>query len=209
MSKFEWRKALKELYSPKNQPVLIDVPTMQFFTIEGRGNPNTSIEFKENIEVLYSLSYAVRMMPKQGKTPDGYYEYTVFPLEGHWDLDEVGRKLDYLDKDHFVYKLMIRQPDFVTEELFQYAVNLVKEKKPKLKIDAVKFENIREGLCVQAMHHGSFDTEPETFELMEQFCSDNNLKRIEKTHREIYITDARRTPPERAKTVLRFKVNQI
>ena len=206
MKKFEWRKELKELYLPKKDPVKIEVPQMKFFTVEGRGNPNTSKEFKDSIEILYSLSYAIRMMPKKGITPEGYFEYTVFPLEGHWDLDEEGRRLDYLDKDHFVYKLMIRQPDFVTQELFQYALKSVEEKNSKLNIDTVKFEETSEGLCVQAMHFGSFDTEPETFKLMEQYCSENNLKRIEMTHKEIYITDARRTPPERSKTVLRFKV---
>lgn len=208
MSKFEWRKELKELYLPKQQPTKIEVPEMQFFTIEGSGNPNTNEQFKENVEILYALSYAIRMMPKKGVTPKGYYEYTVFPLEGHWDLDEEGRKLDYLDKNHFVYKLMIRQPDFIADELFQYALNSVKEKKSQLNLNQVNFEKIREGLCVQAMHIGSYDEEPKTFERMEQFCAENNLKRVEKTHKEIYISDARRTPPEKLKTVLRFKVSE-
>ena len=104
---------------------------------------------------------------------------------------------------------MIRQPDFVTEDLFQYALNSVKEKKTNPNLDHVKFEKITEGLCVQSMHVGSYEEEPKTFELMEQFCSENNLKRIEKTHKEIYISDARRTLPEKLKTVLRFKVNEI
>lgn len=209
MSKYEWRKELKELYLPKKEPTKIEVPKMQFFTVEGSGDPNTSKQFKGNIEILYSLSYAIRMMPRQGITPEGYFEYTVFPLEGHWDLDEEGRKLDYLDKNHFVYKLMIRQPDFVTEDLFQYAINRVKDKKKNINLDTAKFEVITEGLCVQAMHIGSYDKEPKTFELMEQFCSENKLKRIEKTHKEIYISDARRTSPERLNTVLRFKVAEL
>jgi len=209
MKKFEWRKELKNLYLPKREAVKIEVPKMKYFTVEGSGNPNTSKQFKENIEILYSLSYAIRMMHKKGIMPEGFFEYTVFPLEGHWDLDEVGRKLEYLDKERFVYKLMIRQPDFVTEDLFQYALTSVKEKNSELNLETVKFEDISEGLCVQAMHSGSFDTEPETFKLMEQFCSENKLKRIEKAHKEIYITDARRTPPERSKTVLRFKVAEL
>lgn len=207
MTKFEWRKELKELYLPGKKPTIIDVPEMKFFAIDGRGNPNDE-PFKEHIEILYGLSYAIRMMPKKGMTPEGYFEYTVFPLEGHWDLDEEGRKRDYLDKDHLVYKLMIRQPDFVTEELFQYAVDTVKKKKPNLNVEQVKFETIREGLCVQAMHIGSYDDEPKTFERMEQFCLENNLKRAEKTHKEIYISDMRRTAPEKLKTVLRFKVTK-
>ncbi|MED3793109.1 GyrI-like domain-containing protein [Niallia alba] len=208
MSKFEWRKQWKDLYLPKKQPVKIEVPEMKFFTIEGSGNPNGK-EFKDNLEILYALSYAIRMMPKKGITPEGYFEYTVFPLEGHWDLDEEGRKLDYLNKDHLVYKLMIRQPDFVTEQLFQYAVNTVKQKKTNIQLDNVQFEFITEGLCVQAMHVGSYDDEPKTFEFMEQFCLQNNLKRAEKTHKEIYISDIRKTSPEKLKTVLRYKVIEI
>ena len=208
MLKFEWRKQLKDLYLPGKKPTTIDVPAMKYFTIEGKGNPNGE-GFKESVEPLYALSYAIRMMPKKGITPEGYFEYTVFPLEGIWDLDEEGRKLDYLDKDHLVYQLMIRQPDFVTEELFQYAVDTVKQKKPALQLDKVKFETIEEGLCVQAMHIGSYDTEPETFALMEQYCSQNNLERIEKIHKEIYISDARKTAPEKLKTVLRFKVKAL
>ena len=198
----------KDLYLPKKQPVKIEVPEMKFFTIEGSGNPNGK-EFKDNLEILYALSYAIRMMPKKGITPEGYFEYTVFPLEGHWDLDEEGRKLDYLNKDHLVYKLMIRQPDFVTEQLFQYAVNTVKQKKTNIQLDNVQFEFITEGICVQAMHVGSYDDEPITFELMEQFCLQNNLKRAEKTHKEIYISDIRKTSPEKLKTVLRYKVIEI
>lgn len=208
MIKYEWRKHSKVLYLPKNQTTIIEVPTMKFFTIEGSGNPNSD-QFKVNIEILYAMSYAIRMMPKKGVTPEGYFEYTVFPLEGHWDLDEEGRKLDYLNKDHFVYKLMIRQPEFVSEELFQYAMDSIKLKLKNPDLDTLKFEEINEGLCVQSMHIGSYEEEPKTFELMEQFCAENKLKRGEKTHKEIYISDARKTPPEKLKTVLRFKVNRI
>lgn len=208
MSKFEWRKELKDFYLPKKQPMFIEVPEMKFFTIEGSGNPNSE-QFNELVEVLYGLSYAIRMMPKKGITPEGYFEYTVFPLEGHWDLDEEGRKLDHLDKDHFVYKLMIRQPDFVTEDLFQYAIDHLKGKKPKLPVDLAQFETITEGPCVQVMHIGSYDDEPKTFQLMEDYCIEKNLRRAEKTHKEIYISDPRKTAPEKLKTVLRIKVERL
>lgn len=207
MSKFEWRKELKDLYLPK-KPTKIDVPSMKYFTIEGRGNPNNE-QFNEYVEALYSLSYGIRMLSKKGITPEGYFEYTVFPLEGVWDLDEVGRTLDYLSKDHFVYKLMIRQPDFVTEDLFHNVLESVKQKKSNRQLDNVKFETLIDGLCVQTMHIGSYDDEPATFALMEQYCDQNNLKRIEKTHKEIYISDPRRTSPEKLKTVLRFKVAEL
>lgn len=106
--KHEWRKHEKELYLPREKPTLASVPEQKFFMIRGKGNPNSD-EFSEKIEVLYSLSYAIRMMPKQGYTPEGYFEYTVYPLEGLWDLTEEGRTLDTLDKEELLYTIMIRQ----------------------------------------------------------------------------------------------------
>lgn len=209
MSKYEWRKEDKELYLSSKKPTKIFVPELKYFTIEGKGNPNSD-SFTDNVEALYALSYTIRMMPKKGVTPNGYFEYTVFPLEGHWDLDEEGRILNYLDKTHFVYKLMIRQPEFVDEDLFQYAaVAAVMQKKSNVDLSRVQYELIAEGLCVQAMHVGSYDDEPATFELMEEYCLQSNLKRAEKTHKEIYLSDPRKTAPEKMKTVLRFKVTEV
>ncbi|KTD84652.1 GyrI-like domain-containing protein [Paenibacillus etheri] len=207
MTKFEWKKHDKALYVPGQKPVLIEVPEMQYFTIQGKGDPNGEA-FQEHVEVLYALSYAIRMMPKQGVTPEGYFEYTVFPLEGCWDLAEEGRKLDYLDKDHLIYTLMIRQPDFVTEDLFQWAKEQVQRKKRHLNVESARLDKIIEGSCVQVMHLGSYDNEPETFTMMEEYCADHQLRRAEKTHKEIYLTDARKTLPEKLKTVLRFKVER-
>ena len=127
--KYEWRKQEKNLYLPKQKPELITVPAQKFFMIKGKGNPNSE-EFSEKIGVLYSLAYAIRMMPKQGFTPEGYFEYTVYPLEGIWDLSEEGRKLETLNKDELLYTIMIRQPDFVTEEVVQKAFERVRKKKP-------------------------------------------------------------------------------
>ncbi|MBK5654386.1 MAG: GyrI-like domain-containing protein, partial [Rhizobium sp.] len=118
MMKYEWRKQEKEFYLPKEKPVSIVVPKMKFFMLDGKGNPNSDT-FAEAIQVLYSLSYTIKMIPKMGITPEGYFDYTVFPLEGIWDLSEEGRLMDTLDKDELIYTIMIRQPDFVTEELAQ------------------------------------------------------------------------------------------
>ncbi|MGL6104629.1 GyrI-like domain-containing protein [Romboutsia sp.] len=205
--KYEWRKKDKKLYLPKDNPIVIHVPKMSYFTIEGKGNPNGE-DFKKCVEALYSLSYTIRMFPKKEIYPYGYYEYTVFPLEGVWDLDEEGRKLDYLDKDHLVYKLMIRQPDFVDDQLFNLAKELVLKKKKDSLIDEVKFEEIEEGLCLQMLHIGSFDTEPETFDIMEKYCAENNYIRESKIHKEVYISDPRKVDPEKLKTVLRFKIRE-
>jgi hypothetical protein len=203
--KYEWKKQDKKLYLPKNKPELIEIPSMKFFMIQGRGNPNDEA-FSEAIGVLYSLSYAVRMLSKSGETPEGYFEYTVFPLEGIWGQDEEGRKMKTLDKDRLIYTLMIRQPDFLTEELAKLVIEKTKKKKPHALLDKVEFGTLEEGTCVQMMHIGSYDNEPESFKIMEEFCQNKGLKRKEKIHREIYISDFRKTQPEKLKTVLRFKV---
>ncbi|MEH7613601.1 GyrI-like domain-containing protein [Gottfriedia acidiceleris] len=196
------------MYLPKSKPSKINIPTFKYITIEGKGNPNNEF-FKENVEALYSLAYAIKMLPKKGIVPEGYFDYTVFPLEGVWDLDEEGRKLDYLNKKHLLYKLMIRQPDFVTEDLTYIILDQLKQKKKNPLLANVKLESITEGLCVQTMHTGSYDDEPRTFKLMEEFCMENNLQKVQKTHKEIYISDARKTQPEKLKTVLRFQVQEL
>lgn len=206
--KYEWRKQEKNLYIPKQKPELITVPEQKFLMIKGQGNPNSE-EFSEKIGVLYSLAYAIRMMPKQGYTPEGYFEYTVYPLEGVWDLTEEGRKLDTLNKDELVYTIMIRQPDFVTEEVVEKAFENVRKKKPHPLLDEVTFSTIKEGLCVQILHIGSYDNEPESFKLMDEFAEKNKLERICMTHREIYLSDFRRVEADKLKTVLRYRVKTI
>ena len=206
--KYEWKKNDKALYLPKNQPEVIKVPAMKFFMLKGKGNPNHE-SFAEAIGVLYSLSYGIKMMPKKGVTPEGYFEYTVFPLEGVWDLAEEARGLATLDKDSLIYTIMIRQPEFVTDELAQEVLESTKLKKPHPLLDSVQFGSIDEGLCVQMLHIGPYDTETESFNKMEEFSADNQLRRLSKIHREIYISDFRKTEPEKLKTVLRFKVEKI
>ncbi len=203
--KYEWRKKEKELYLPATQPAKIDVPPINYFTLKGKGNPNSEA-FKESVEALYALSYAIRMLPKKGITPEGYYEYTVFPIEGVWDLDEEGRQLEQLDKDRLVYKLMIRQPEFVTAELFSVAKEVSAKKVSEVLLQSAKFDRIEEGLCVQCMHSGDYDSEPVTFSKMDDFCAANHLTRIDKRHREIYIRDPRKSDPAKLKTVLRYKI---
>ena len=203
--KYEWRKQGKELYLPKNKPEIVTVPSFKFFMIEGKGNPNSE-DFSEAVGVLYSLAYAVKMLPKKGIIPEGYFDYTVFPLEGIWDLAEEARTLDTLDKSKLIYTIMIRQPDFVTDDLAKEVIEMVKKKKPHPLLNKVRFNSLEDGRCVQMLHLGSFDDEPKSFSIMEGYCIENNLKRISKIHREIYISDARKTQPDKLKTVLRFKI---
>lgn len=205
--KYEWRKQEKEFYLPKQKPEIIDVPEQKFLTIKGKGNPNGP-EFADRIGVLYSMAYAIRMMPKKGFMPDGYFEYTVYPLEGIWDLSEEGRKLDILDKDELVYTLMIKQPDFVTEEIVQRAYEAVSKKKPHPLLQEVSFESIQEGLCVQILHVGPYDDEWRSFELIDEFIQQHPYKRKTLQHREIYLSDFRRVEPAKLKTVLRYKLEK-
>lgn len=205
--KHEWKKQEKSLYLPSTQPELVTVPKQMFLMINGQGDPNRQ-DFAERVHVLYSLAYAIRMMPKQGYTPDGYFEYTVYPLEGVWDLTEEGRKSDILNKDELIYTLMIRQPDFVTREVVAQASEKTKKKKPHPLLDEVRFDTLEEGLCVQMLHIGSYDSESQSFEVMNKFTEDSNLQRISLLHREIYISDAQRVEASKLKTVLRFMVSQ-
>jgi len=203
--KYEWKKQAKELYQPNNKPELVTVPNFKFFMLDGKGNPNSE-EFSEAVGVLYSLSYSVKMLPKKDIIPEGYFDFTVFPLEGIWDLAEEARTLEILDKNSLIYTIMIRQPDFVTDKLAQEVINSVMLKKPHPLLNQVRFDRLEEGLCVQMLHLGAYDDEPESFSIMEDYCDQNNLRRITKIHREIYLSDARKIQPKRLKTVLRFKV---
>lgn len=203
--KHEWRKHEKSLYLPKATPDLVEVPAQKFFMIDGQGNPNGE-EFAERVKVLYSMAYAVRMMPKGGVTPPGYVEYTVYPLEGIWSLTEKGRKLKELNKDEFLYTIMIRQPEFVTKEVAQMALEKVTKKNPHPFLERVYFQTSEESLNIQMLHIGPYDDEPESFAKMDEFAQENNLLRIEKEQREIYLSDARKVAPEKLKTVLRYKV---
>jgi hypothetical protein len=205
--KHDWKKADKQFYLPKTKPELVKVPPFKFFSIRGQGDPNDK-PFQENIGVLYSLAYTIKMSPKNNFAPKDYFEYTVYPLEGIWDLTEEAKKLNAttLDKSQLVFNLMIRQPDFVTKDFAIEAIERTKKKKYHPLLKKVKFEIIEDSLCVQMMHIGSYDNEPVSFSQMEDFCSLNGYKRESKQHREIYLSDFRKVSPDKLKTVLRFRI---
>lgn len=207
--KHEWSKHEKQFYLPKNKPELISIPQFKFFTIEGNGNPNDDF-FAEYVGVLYSLSYGIKMSPKKGLAPAGYFDYTVYPLEGVWDLNEEARKSfdGTINKKDLVFKLMIRQPDFVDSNFALQILELTKKKKPHSLLEKVRFEERIEGDCIQMLHLGSYDDEPGSFRMMENFAEQENYSRISKTHREIYLSDARKVSPDKLKTVLRFRIEK-
>ena len=202
--KYEWKKAEKSHYNPGKQPQLVDIPTFKFFTLAGHGNPNDAF-FAEYIGCLYSLSYALKM---QWKKKNGF-DYAVYPLEGIWSLQSpTPRDNGGLDKKNLIFNLMIRQPDFVSPKYAREIIEEVKIKKPHPLLGNVKFESLSEGLCVQMLHTGSYDNEPASFAEMNSFAAKNGLSRKNATHREIYLSDARKVPPEKLKTILRFQVEQ-
>lgn len=205
--KHEWKKTEKRFYLPKDRPEFVSLPEFRYFTIEGNGNPNDPF-FADYISVLYALSYGVKMSPKKGIAPEQYFDHTIYPLEGVWDLTETGRRAydGTVNKNELVFKLMVRQPDFVSEDFALEILAQTKAKKSLPLLEKVRFEAISEGDCVQMLHQGSYDTEPESFRRMEAFAAENGYRRLSKTHKEIYLSDARKTAPEKLKTVLRFKV---
>lgn len=201
--KIDYKKDFSQLYMPNMLPEIVEVPRLPFFMVSGSGDPNSE-EFSRVVEALYSLSYAVRMSYKSDDVPAGYYEYTVFPLEGVWDL--LDRTKPATDKNNLKYTIMIRQPDFLTEKWFVRFLEQTKKKKSNPFLEKVRFEHVDEGLCCQMMHIGSFDDEPKSFARMEAFCEENGYIRTSKIHREIYLSDPRKTKPEKLKTVLRFLI---
>lgn len=203
MEKLEYKKVYKDLYLPKDKPTIIEIPPINFVTIDGEGDPNGD-EFGLATTALYSFSYAVKMSYKSKEIPASFYDYTVFPLEGVWDL--VDKSKPSTDKSNYAYSIMIRQPDFLDNKLFERFLTQTKKKKPNPYLDKLQFKTIDEGLCCQILHLGSYDDEPASFEKMKQYCKENGYERTSLKHREIYLSDPRKTEASKLKTVLRFKV---
>lgn len=209
MKKHEWRKAEKEIYLPKSKPEFIDVPEFNFLTIEGEGNPNSK-SFADHIRALYASSYGIKMGLKK-MSLSNCTDYTVYPLEGVWDLNEEGRKAynGEINKDDLVFTLMIRQPDFLDEKLANEFLVKTFEKRKEPLLKQVKFQKLQEGPSLQMLHIGSYDNEKTSFEIMHAFALENRLARKSLIHREIYLSDFRKVAEEKLKTVLRFEVETI
>ena len=211
MEKIDYKKQQKELYCPKIEPVLITVPEMCFIAVDGRGSPNDPDgDYQVAVETIYALAYTIKMAPKSGIAIDAYSEYVMPPLEGLWWLDD-GAKPDFRDKSRYCWTSMVRQPDFVTQALFELAKTLVKKKKPLLDTGKASRITFTEGLCVQCMHIGPFDDEPATLEKMKRFIAERglacDLSDIRK-HHEIYFSDPRKSDISKMKTILRYPVRR-
>ena len=208
----DYKKEQKELYQPKTTPSIVDVPEMVFIMVDGKGDPNTSEDFHTAVEVLYGLSYSIKMSKKSGAAPEGYFEYVVPPLEGLWDLENArvfpGEEA-IPDKSDLVWIVMIRQPEFVTTEVFEAAKAALAKKKPGLDTGGARLELFTEGLCAQVMHLGSYDDEPATLAMLNEYIEESGYttnKARKRRHHEIYLSDPNKTVPEKLKTVLRHPI---
>ena len=206
--KLDYKKEYKDLYLPKTKPALIDVPPICFIMADGKGAPGGE-EYQSALHALYALTFTIKMSRMSGRQPEGYFEYVVPPLEGLWH-GEPGW-FERGDRDEWLWTSMIRQPEFVTQEVFEWAEEECRRKKPDADVSRVRLETFREGLCVQAMHVGPYAKEAETLGLLRRFMEENGLEDMtgsERKHHEIYLGDPRRTAPERLRTVLRLPVER-
>ena len=198
--KYEWRKQEKQLYGAKTTPALVTVPTQSCIMINGEGNPN-DMGFSNRVSALYSVAYAVKMAYK--KTAKGEYDdFAVYPLEGIWQKIEN----DELIKEKLRYTLLIRQPDFLREDSVYAALERTKPRKSNPLLEEVRFGAVPGETCVQLLHIGPYDDEPDSFAKLDEFVRAHSLTRAEDCHREIYLNNATRTEKSRLKTILRYRV---
>ncbi len=199
MDKIDFKKELKTLYKPSAKKVdIVEVPKLNYFMVDGEGDPNTSQSFQDAIDVLYPLSYTLKFMIKKGELG---IDYGVLPLEGLWWADDMS-SFSVENKDGWKWTLMIMQPDFVTKEMVQEAMEQVKVKKNPVSLPLVRFESFEEGKVAQIMHIGPFSEEGPTVEKVHSFIEENGSQRRGK-HHEIYLSDIRRAAPEKWKTIIR------
>lgn len=208
--KLDYKKEYKHLYLPPTKPSIIDVPEMTFIVVDGEGDPNTSEAYKEAVELIYGLSYSIKMSKMKSTQPEGYFEYVVPPLEGLWWGDNLDfERMVITDKNKFCWTSMIRQPEFVTEEVFQVAQETLSKKKPDLDVSKARLLTFHEGLCVQILHIGSYDDESTSIKRMDEYALSNGY-RIDisdfRKHHEIYLSDPRKTVSTKLKTVIRHPI---
>lgn len=208
--KFDYKKEYKEFYMPKAKPAIVTVPEMNYIAVRGKGNPNDEGgEYKASIALLYGIAFTIKMSKMGGRSIDGYFDYVVPPLEGFWRQEGVSG-IDYSRKEDFNFISVIRLPDFVGREDFDWAVSEASRKK-KTDFSGVEFWEYDEGECVQCMHIGPYDDEPATIELMHKFAEENGFEpdiSEVRMHHEIYLSDPRKCAPERLKTVVRHPIRR-
>lgn len=205
---FDFKKEYKEYYMPPKTPTIVTVPPMNYIAVRGQGDPNIEDgEYKQAIGLLYGIAFTIKMSKKGSRQIEGFFDYVVPPLEGFWWQDGV-EGIDYTHKENFKWISLIRLPDFVTKDDFDWAVAQATEKK-KSDFSKAEFLTYNEGLCVQCMHIGSYDEEPATVRLMHELMEQEGYSLAisdKRFHHEIYLSDARRVAPEKLKTVIRHPI---
>jgi len=208
---FDYKKEYKEFYLPQREPSIVEIPKMNYLAIRGKGNPNEENgEYKATIELLYTIAFTIKMSYKGSHKIQGYFEYVIPPLEGLWWQEGKNDGIDYTQKDQFHFISMMRLPDFVTKEEFDWAIQEATQKKKK-DFSKVEFLTYDEGVCVQCMHIGPYDTEPETIEKMEEIMQENGYEldfNQGRYHHEIYLSDPRRCEASKLKTVIRHPIQK-
>ena len=208
---FDFKKEYKEFYMPKNKPEIVTVPRANYIAVRGEGDPNEAGgAYQRAIGILYAVAYTLKMSYKTDHKIEGFYEYVVPPLEGFWRQDGI-EGVDYSNKAAFRWISVIRLPAFVTKEDFAWAVETASRKK-KMDCSPAEFLTVEEGLCVQIMHLGAFDDEPATVAVMDAYLAQNgyaNDLSAGRLHHEIYMSDARKVPPEKWKTVIRHPIKKL
>ncbi len=209
---FDYKKEYKEFYMPPKKPGIVNVPSANYIAVRGHGDPNEENgEYKASIGLLYGIAFTIKMSYKGDHKIEGYFEYVVPPLEGLWWQYRNKLGIDYSSKETFNFISMIRLPEFVTKEEFEWAVQEATKKK-KQDFSKVEFFLYDEGLCVQCMHLGSYDEEPETIDAMHRYALEQGYKPDisgERLHHEIYLSDPRRTEVSKLKTVIRHPITEI
>ena len=208
---FDYKKEYKEFYMPKDRPAIVTVPPMNYIAVRGKGDPNQEDgDYKRAIGLLYGIAFTIKMSKKGDHQIEGYFDYVVPPLEGFWWQDGV-EGVDYAHKETFNWISVIRLPDFVSKDDFDWAVAEATKKK-KEDFSKVEFFTYEEGLCVQCMHLGAYDDEPATVDKMHAYMAEQGYEldiTDERMHHEIYLSDARRVAPEKLKTVIRHPVKVV
>ena len=207
---FDYKKEYKEFYMPKDQPAMVEVPPMNYLAVRGKGDPNEENgAYQEAIGLLYGIAFTVKMSKKSDHAIEGYFDYVVPPLEGFWQQSGI-QGVDYAHKENFEWISVIRLPDFVTKEDVNWAIKEAARKK-KTDFSKVEFFPYEEGLCVQCMHIGPYDDEPGTVERMHAYIEQNGYEldiSEKRRHHEIYLSDARKVPAEKRKTVIRHPIRK-
>ncbi len=207
---YDFKKEQKRLYLPPKTPEILTIPPMNFVAVDGRGDPNEEGgEYKRALEVLYAVSYTLKMSYKTDYKIPGFYEYVVPPLEGFWVQPGV-KGFDYSDKSSLLWTSAIRLPDFVREEDFAWAVSAAENKK-KLDCSQAYLLALDEGVCVQMLHLGSYDSELESVARMDAYIDENGYENDmagDRRHHEIYLSDPRKTSPEKWRTVIRHPIRR-